>query len=87
MRVDAVKFAGLDERREDRPIYCSAVGAREERVLSVECAWTDWALDDIGVGFNAAVVNKQGRAVSARQCVVDSFGEFAHLADQRQLGA
>src|SRR5262252_5881490 len=34
-RVDAVQFAGLDQRGEHRPVFCSLVAASEERILSV----------------------------------------------------
>jgi hypothetical protein len=38
LRIDAIEFAGLDERRDDRPVLAAAVRAGKESVLSVECA-------------------------------------------------
>jgi hypothetical protein len=34
--VDAVEFAGLDERGQDRPMLAAAIRAREERILAIE---------------------------------------------------
>ena len=35
-RLDAVEFAGFDQRSDDGPVFGVAVGAGEERILSVE---------------------------------------------------
>jgi hypothetical protein len=34
VRVDAVEFAGLNQRSDDRPMFAAAVGTSEDRVLS-----------------------------------------------------
>ena len=47
IRVDTVELAGFDERSDDRPVFSAAVGAREERVLTVERDRADRALNDI----------------------------------------
>src|SRR6476620_6620480 len=39
VRIDAVEFAGLDQRSNDRPVFAAAVGTGEERVLPVQCDW------------------------------------------------
>jgi hypothetical protein len=62
LRIDAREFAGLDQRGEDRPVFSPAVGAREERILAIECDGTDRALDDVGVHFDAAVVDEAREA-------------------------
>ena len=79
IRIDAVQFAGLDERNDDRPVFSAAVGTREERVLAIESDRTDCALNDIGVDLDAAVVNKEGQAVPKRQRVADRLGDFGLL--------
>jgi hypothetical protein len=33
LRIDAIEFAGLDERGVDRPMLATAVRAREQRIL------------------------------------------------------
>jgi hypothetical protein len=33
LRIDARKFAGLDQRGEDRPVFSAAVGTRESAFL------------------------------------------------------
>ena len=36
VRVDVVEFTGLDQGRDDGPVFTAAVGAGEEGVLSVK---------------------------------------------------
>jgi hypothetical protein len=36
----------------------ASIGAREQRVLAIECDWADRPLDDIGVDLDAAVVDE-----------------------------
>jgi hypothetical protein len=36
VRIGAIKFAGLDQRRDDCPMLSAAIRAGEQRVLSVQ---------------------------------------------------
>ena len=56
VRIDAVEFAGLDHRGDDRPVGAALVATGEERTLALECDRVDGALDGVAVDFNATVV-------------------------------
>jgi hypothetical protein len=45
--VDAIQFAGLDQRGDGRPVFGAAVGAGEEGVLAGERDGTDRAFDGV----------------------------------------
>ena len=49
LRIDAVEFAGLDQRSEVGPMLAAAVGADKERVLAIERDRPDGTLDGIGI--------------------------------------
>src|SRR5580698_9575795 len=49
--------------------------ARKERVLAIEYDRPDPAFDDIGVEFDAAVVEETGEPVPVVQAVTDLFGD------------
>src|SRR3954447_21735385 len=49
MRIDAVQFAGLNQRCEHRPVFRPFIRAGEEGVFSVESNRAHAALDGIGV--------------------------------------
>ena len=58
LRIDGVHLAGFDERGDDRPMLAAAVGASEEMIFAPERDRPDCARDDIGVDFDAAVVEE-----------------------------
>ena len=87
VRIDAVEFAGLDQRSNDRPVFAAAVGTGEERVLPVQCDWADTTFDDIGIDLDATVIDEAGGTSPARQRIADCLGELALLTDQSELGA
>ena len=87
LRIDAIEFAGFDERRDDRPVLCAAVGAGEERIFAIEGNGSDGAFDDIGVDLDPSVIDEAGEAVPARERVADRFGKLGLLADQREFFA
>jgi hypothetical protein len=60
--LDAIEFAGFDERAQDRPAVSAAVAAGEEMVLAAEADRADRALDRICVEFGAAVGEEAGRS-------------------------
>jgi hypothetical protein len=45
--IDAVQFAGFDQRSEDCPLLATPVGICEQRVLAIEGERTDGALDGV----------------------------------------
>jgi hypothetical protein len=59
----------------------TAVGPREQRVLSVERDRADGSFDGVVVKFDAAIIDEAGQALPRRQGVTDGFGEFALLTD------
>ena len=65
----------------------AAVRTGEESVLAIERNGSDGAFDDIGVDLDAAVVDKAGQALPARERIADRLGELGLLADERQLFA
>ena len=85
MRVHAIEFAGLDQRRDDRPVCAAFVVAGEECILSIECDGTDGALDRVGVDLDAAVVKEARQAVPVVQSIVDRLGRLGSARQLRQL--
>jgi hypothetical protein len=85
LRIDAVEFARLDERRDDRPVLTAAVRACKKSVLAVERDRSDDALNDVVVDLDAAVVEEAGKTIPSGQGVADRLGEFCLLADQRRF--
>ena len=63
--IDAVEFAGLDQRCDDGPMFAAPVGAGEERIFTIQGNGTDAALDDVGVDLDAAIVEEPGEALPA----------------------
>ena len=58
-------------------MFSAAIGASEERVLSIERNRSDAALDDIGINLDAAIVDEAREALPARERIVDCFGELS----------
>lgn len=61
-RFDRIEFTGLDERCDGRPVLCSGIVARKERVFPVQCNRPDGPLDGRG---------SRGRSYRRRQCTRD----------------
>ncbi|ESY17766.1 hypothetical protein X749_30655 [Mesorhizobium sp. LNJC391B00] len=78
--LDAVEFAGFDQRGDDCPVFGAAIGACKEGVLPIERDRTNGALDCIGVDLDAAVVEEAGQAFPARERIADCLGELGRLA-------
>ena len=70
--LDADQLAGLNQRRDHRPVRGSAVRARKETFLG-------------GVDLNPAVGEEQAQAGPPRERVADRLGQAALLAHQGQL--
>src|ERR1700733_6989423 len=85
--LDVVELARLDQRGDNGPMLAAAVGAREECVLAIQRDGANAALDNIGIDFDAAVVDEAGETFPTRERIADRLGEFCLLADQCELFA
>src|SRR3954463_2924361 len=74
MRIDAVQFAGLDQRGEHGPVFCSFIRTGEECVFSVESNRAHAALDGIGVDLDAAVVEEAQQPVPLIEAIANALG-------------
>src|SRR3954469_1723156 len=74
MRIDAMQFAGLDQRGEHGPVFCPFVRTSEECVFSVESNWAPAALDSIGVDLDAAIVEEAHQPLPLIEAVANGFG-------------
>src|SRR3954463_2872805 len=74
MRIDAMQFAGLDQRGEHGPVFCPFVRTSEECVFSVESNWAPAALDSIGVDLDAAIVEEVQQPLPLIEAVANGFG-------------
>ena len=86
VRIDAVEFAGLDQRSDDRPVLAAAIGTGEERILPVQGDWADLrstTLESISMRPSST---KRVRPFPARERIADCLGEFGLLTDQSELG-
>jgi hypothetical protein len=83
--IDAVEFAGLDQLSNDRPMFAAAVGAGEQRILSVQRDGPNAARNYVGIDLDAAVVEDSSKPIPARQRIADRLGELGLLADQGEL--
>jgi hypothetical protein len=57
-RIDPCEFARLDQRGDDGPMLGTAVRACEQCILAIKGDRSDCSLDNIGIDFDAAVVDK-----------------------------
>ncbi len=62
--IDAVHFAGLDQRGDDGPVFGSGIMAREESVLAVQGIGADGAFDGVVVDLHAAIGEEATEAVA-----------------------
>jgi hypothetical protein len=60
MRVDVTKFAGLDERGDDGPMFSTAIGPGEQCIFPVQRDRADGTFDDVGVDLDAAIIDEEG---------------------------
>jgi hypothetical protein len=61
--IDATEFGCFDERGEDGPIFGAVIMTGEESILARQSLWAHRTLDDVGVEFDAAIVEEAGQAV------------------------
>lgn len=55
MGIDAIEFAGFDERGDDRPVFCSRIMAGKESVLAIEGNRPDCPFDTVVVDLDPPV--------------------------------
>ena len=67
-------------------MLATAVGTCEEGIFSGESQRSDGTLDDVGVNFDAAVVEEAAKPLPARERIADRLGQFGLLANQGELG-
>jgi hypothetical protein len=85
LRVNTVKFAGLDERSDAGPVLRALIVAREECVFAIENNRTDAAFDNVGIEFDAAVVEEPREPVPVIQGIPDVLGDRRLARDAREL--
>src|SRR5262249_30223437 len=85
LRVDAIELAALDERRNTGPILSPVIMAREQCILAVQNKRANASLDDVGVEFDAAVIEKPREPVPMVQGVADVLGDRRLGRDAREL--
>ena len=67
--IDITQFGGLDERSENGPILGTVIMTREQSILTRQSLRAHGTLDDVGVEFDAAIVEEAGEAVPVPQAV------------------
>ena len=75
LRLDVVELARLDQRGDAGPVFGPLVMAGEERVLAIENDRADAALDNVGVEFDAAVVEEADEPFPMVQTIAEFVGE------------
>src|SRR6476620_9306293 len=85
LRVDAVQFAGFDERGDAGPVLGALIVTGEERIFAIEDNGTDSSLDGIGIELDATVVEEAGEPVPMMQGVADGIGDDGLARDPREL--
>jgi hypothetical protein len=76
-----VQFAGLDQRGEHRPVFCSLVAASEERILSVQNNRAHASLDGIRIDLDAAVIEEAHQPVPVIEAIADGLGDRRTTGD------
>ena len=75
LRLDVVELARLDQRRDAGPVFGPLVMTSEERVLAIENDRADAALDNVGIEFDASVVEEADKPFPMVQAVAEFLGE------------
>lgn len=75
VRIDAVHFAGLDERGDDGPVLGSGVMTCEECILSVQRDGADGAFDGVVVDLDAAIGEEAAKALAVFRDVGECFAQ------------
>ena len=86
VRLDAVQFAGFDQRADDCPSIAATIAPGKEMVLAAERHGADSTLYWIGVELDAAIVEEAGQTFPPRERVTDCLGQRAAAGHARKLG-
>src|SRR5438876_8432400 len=85
LRIDAVQFAGFDERSNAGPVLRALIVTGEECILAIKHHRANASFDDVGVELDAAVIKEAGEPVPMVQTVTDGFGDQGLARDAREL--
>ena len=85
LRIDAVQFAGLDQRGNAGPILRPLIVAGEQCILAIEHDRTDAAFDDVGIEFDAAVIEETDEPVPVIQAITALVGDRRLAGDEGKL--
>src|SRR6266568_1776398 len=85
LRIDAVQFAGFDERSNAGPVLRALIVTGEECILAIKYHRANASFDDVGVELDAAVIKEAGEPVPMVQTVTDGFGDQGLARDAREL--
>lgn len=75
MGIDAVHFAGFDERGDDGPLFGSGIMACEEGVFAVQGDGVDGAFDGVVVDLDAAIGKEAAKAVAVSGDIGERFAQ------------
>ena len=76
LALDAVKFATLDQRGKDGPIFGAIIVPGEESILSGERLRAHGPLDDVGVELDAAIIEETDEAVPVIEAIAENLGNL-----------
>src|SRR3984885_295738 len=85
LRLDVVELARLDQQRDAGPVFGPSSMTSEERVLAIENDRADGALDNVGVEFDASVVEEADEPFPRVQTITKFVGDPRLARDGRQL--
>jgi len=75
LRLDAAELAGLDQRSDAGPVLRALIMPREQCIFAIEDKRADASLDDVGVEFDAAIVEEPREPVPVVQGVANVLGD------------
>ena len=85
LRVDTVHFASLNQRRNTGPIFRTLIVAGEERVFPIQDDGAYASFDDVGIEFDATIVEETGEPLPMTQGIADRFSDQRLARDADKL--
>ena len=79
-RLDVIELCGGQQRGDDRPAGCAAIGSGEQMVLAAERDGPDGAFDRVVVELDAAVIEEAAKRSPAGERIADRIGERRRAA-------
>ena len=83
--IDIAQFGCFNERGEDGPILGTVIMTREQSILARQSLRAHGTLDDVGVEFDAAIVEDAGEAVPVPEAIADDLGRIRPTRKPREL--